>query len=626
MTRHGWRGTLGAIVGDRGVDFRVWAPKPSRVELVIPGPDGERNVPLQREGDYWGARVAPLTAGTRYAYRVDGGGPFPDPCSRSQPDGVHAASEVVEPGAFTWHDGDWRPPEAHELVVYECHVGTFTSEGTFAAAIAQLPRLRDLGVTAIELMPVASFAGRRGWGYDGVALFAPHAAYGGPQGLRQLVDAAHAAGLAVILDTVYNHFGPSGNYTGLYSDSYQTPRHVTPWGGALNFEGEHGREVRRFVVENLLHWRHEYHLDGFRLDATHAIIDDSPRHILAELSDAARAATWHGHEPYLIAETHENDVRYLQPTTEGGFGFDAVWADDFHHAARTLLTKEREGYYAAFTGTTAELGTVVSRGFLYEGQLDPLTNTPRGTRARSQPWYQFTYCLQNHDQVGNRAFGDRLHHVTGLPDYLALSLFFLLIPQMPLLFQGQEFLASTPFLYFTDHERELGELVTKGRRQEFAGFVTFNSPHLRELIPDPQAATTFQRSVLRLDEAEYGLGRLCRDLYTAALDVRANDPVLRVARATRAPIVARANGDSLALNITAAGSSRVVLLNVGQETDIALPEDSAWQVVLDTGEPRFGGNGRAVALRRGGAQVPGHHAALLRPLTGNPDVNAPHER
>lgn len=615
MTPERWRGTLGAVVDADGVDFRVWAPKPTRVELVLASTAAGRDMPMRRDGDYWVTRVPELGAGARYWYRLDGAGPFPDPCSRSQPDGVHAASEVVDSTSFTWHDTDWLSPAPADLVLYECHVGTFTPEGTFAAAIGQLERLRDLGVTAIQLMPVASFAGRRGWGYDGVALFAPHASYGGPPALRQLVDAAHTAGLAVILDVVYNHFGPSGNYTELFSDHYQTARHATPWGGALNYDDEHCAEVRRFVHENLLHWRHEYHVDGFRLDATHAIVDDSPRHILAELSDAARAATWNGHAPYLIAETHENDVRYLQPTAASGFGFDAVWADDFHHAARTLVTKEREGYYAAFTGTTAELGTVLSRGFLYEGQVDPLTDTPRGTPARTQPWRQFTYCLQNHDQVGNRAFGDRLNHVASLPDYLALSLLLLLLPQMPLLFQGQEFLASTPFLYFTDHEPELGALITAGRRQEFSSFGAFSSPRLRELIPDPQASTTFTRSVLRLDEAAYGLGRLCHDFYSAALRLRASDPVLRAARATRAPLVAHADGDTLTLELVAAGSRRLLLLNVGNEAEVALPAELTWEVVLDTSEPRFGGNGRSVTQGVGQARLPGHHAAMLRPVT-----------
>lgn len=616
MTEHDlgrrWRPTLGAIARDGGVDFQVWAPRPALVELVLAGPDGERVLPMTREGEYWTARVAGAGAGTRYAFRLDGAGPYPDPCARSQPDGVHAFSAVVDPARFVWRDADWRAPAASELVIYECHIGTLTPEGTFDAAIGQLPRLRELGVTALELLPVASFAGRWGWGYDGVALFAPHAAYGGPEGLRRLIDAAHQAGLAVLLDVVYNHFGPSGNYTGRYSDRYQTDRHATPWGGAVNFDGPGSREVRRFFVENLLHWLHEYHVDGFRFDATHAIHDDSPRHILAELADTARAHARGPQPPYLSAETHENDPRYLRPPAAGGFGFDAVWADDFHHIVRTILTGEREGYYAAFAGTTDELARVVTQGFFYEGQPHPVSGERRGAPAREQPWYQFVYCIQNHDQVGNRAFGDRLNHTVSRADYLAASLLLLLLPQTPLLFQGQEFLASTPFLYFTDHDPELGALVTAGRREEFAGFATFRDERLRELIPNPQAPATFHRSRLRLDEAAFGLGRLCQELYRAALALRATDPVLRAARATRAPLTAWAAGYATLIEFAAGGDRRLLAVNFGDETALALPTGVPWDVVLHTGEPRFGGNARAPELRAGTLVLPGHHAAWLR--------------
>ncbi|MGI8926806.1 MAG: malto-oligosyltrehalose trehalohydrolase, partial [Tepidiformaceae bacterium] len=504
-----WGATLGAIPGPSGVSFRVWAPRPRSLELVLRGPAGERRLTPERDGEYAVAFVPALESGARYGYLIDGEGPFPDPCSRSQPDGVHGLSEVTAPGAFAGRTRAFAPPALSELVIYECHIGTLTTAGTFDAAIAELPRLRGLGVTAIELMPVASFPGRWNWGYDGVALFAPAAVYGGPDGLRRLVDAAHEAGLAVLLDVVYNHFGPDGNYLGLYSDRYLTDLHQTPWGAAVNYDDAASAEVRRFVRENMLMWVHEYRIDGFRLDATNAIIDASPLHILAELRDALGDG-WGGTPPILIAETDENDVRYLRPPDEGGFGFDAVWADDFHHALRVLLGGAREGYYASYGGSAAELARTVAQGFLYEGQVDPVLGEPRGTPARDRPWRQFVYCIQNHDQVGNRALGDRLSKTVSPANFRVAMLLLLLLPQTPLLFQGQEYAASTPFLYFTDHEPGLGRRVTEGRRTEFAAFAAFSDPRARERIPDPQAAETFLRSKLDPAEATNDAGRCCQ--------------------------------------------------------------------------------------------------------------------
>ncbi|HET8629140.1 MAG TPA: malto-oligosyltrehalose trehalohydrolase [Thermomicrobiales bacterium] len=609
-----WQPTLGAIVWPDGTAFRVWAPRPATVELVLRDGGGERVVRPRREGEYWTAFVAGVGDGARYGYRLDGAGPFPDPCSRAQPDGVHGLSEVVDPGRFQWrHDADWCPPAAADLAIYECHVGTLTPGGTFDAAIHQLPRLRDLGVTAVELMPVAAFAGSWGWGYDGVALFAPAATYGGPAGLRRFVDAAHGAGLAVILDVVDNHFGPAGNYTGRYSERYLTDRHATPWGAAINFDGPGSAEVRRFYAENLLHWLHEYHVDGFRFDATHAIHDDSPVHILAELAAAARASAPADRAPYLIAETHENDPRYLRPLDEGGFGFDAVWADDFHHGVRTLLTGEREGYFASYDGTAAQLAQTIAQGFLYEGQADPALGEPRGAPARDRPWRQFVYCIQNHDQVGNRALGDRLNLAVSRADYLAASFLLLLLPQTPLLFQGQEFLATTPFLYFTDHEPDLGRQVTAGRRREFAGFAAFRDPALRERIPDPQAPATFLRSKLRPDEAVWGHGRACADLYAALLRLRAEDPVLRAARAApRAGARLRAEtlGRVLLVEIAAGGGRRVIAANFGEAIEV--PYARALTPLVHTGEPRFGGDAQAPRALPGALALPAHHAAFLR--------------
>ena len=602
-----WSPTLGAIASDAGVTFRVWAPEADVTLLVYDG-DEPRRLPLERDGEYLTAFVPGAGAGTRYAYDA-GGTVAPDPCSRSQPEGVHGPSEVVAPKAFAWTDAGWRPAPFADLVLYECHIGTFTGEGTFDAAIEKLPYLVHLGVNAIEVMPVASFPGGRNWGYDGVSLFAPAAPYGGPEGFRRFIDAAHAAGLAIILDVVYNHLGPDGNYLGLFSPRYTTPRHKTPWGDALNFDDRGSEHVRAFFAENLLHWVHEYHIDGFRLDATHEIADDSPRHILGELKDAAAGHPRAGHVAYLTAETHENDRRYLLPRPDG-FGFDAVWADDFHHGVRTILHAEREGYLGGFAGTASELARTIRRGWLYEGQCAPGTDDARGTPADGLAWPSFVYCIQNHDQVGNRALGLRLNTTAGLGDFAAASALLLLLPATPLLFQGQEFAASTPFLYFTEHEPGLGRLVTEGRRQEFAAFSAFGDPAVRDLIPDPQAASTFLDSKLPWAEAERGAGRLLRGLYRELLRLRAQDPVLMEARRGRPPLTVTAAGErAIAIRIQTNAGSRLLVVNFGDE--VRVPAEGDVEVVLCTDEGRFGGFGRAPRAEGGAVVMPPHAAAFF---------------
>ncbi|MGD9934644.1 MAG: malto-oligosyltrehalose trehalohydrolase [Dehalococcoidia bacterium] len=607
-----WKPSLGAIAGADGTQFRVWAPKPRTVELVIERAGGQIRLPLSATGDgYYETTVTNAGDGGHYGYLLDGEGPFPDPCSRSQPDGVHGLSEVAGGGAFGWTDAGWVRPPFRDLVIYECHIGTLTDDGTFDSAVAVLPSLKEMGVTAVEVMPVAAFPGRWGWGYDGVAMFAPMAAYGGPEGMRRFVDAAHGAGLAVILDVVYNHFGPDGNYTGLYSDGYVTDGYETPWGKAINFDGVGSEGCRTFFRENLLHWLHEYHIDGFRFDATHAIFDRSAVHILAELATAAAGTATSGQRPYLIAESHENDARYMTPVGRGGFGFDAVWTDDFHHSIRTALLGENEGYFRGFTGTATELGRVIRQGFLYEGQFDEGFGDKRGTRARSAPWPSFVYCIQNHDQVGNRPFGDRLNTTAAHGDYLSVSLLLLLLPQTPMLFQGQEFLSTKPFLYFSDHSPQLGKLVTEGRRREFAGFSAFNDPAIREAIPDPQAASTFHRSVLDADEAEVAPGLLARSLYRAALQLRRDDPTLRAYRERRLPIRTRTRGRCLELIFESARRRLRIIVNAGDRASLdGMPETAT--VVLASNEGRFGGNGQAPVFEAGRIAVPGHTTIVLR--------------
>jgi maltooligosyltrehalose trehalohydrolase len=577
---------MGATPTSAGVAFKVWAPAASRVEVELTDP--RRCVPLAAQADgVWAAEVDHVRTGDRYRYRLNGELLRPDPYSRSQPDGVHGPSAVADPNAFAWHDAAWRGIQIRRgLVIYQCHIGTATPGGTFDSMIDELPRLQRLGVSAIEPLPIAEFPGGRNWGYDGVDLFAPAHVYGGPEALKRFVDAAHQHGLGVILDVVYNHLGPDGNYLRDFACEYFTDRHQTPWGAAINYDGPGSHRVRKLVIDNARYWLHEYHADGLRLDATHAIFDESNVHVLAELTRAVRASVPSQREVALIAETSENDVRYLRPVEQHGFGFDAVWADDFHHSLRRYLAGDHEGYYADYTGTLDELARCIEQGWLYEGQATRRSGfeTPRGTPARDRPAYQFVYALQNHDQVGNRAFGERLHHQIDPRRYRAASTLLLFLPYTPMLFMGQEFGASSPFQYFTEHDPELGKLVTEGRRREFSAFSAFADPATRERIPDPQAASTFASSKLRVKEAATQPGSSLHTLYQKLLELRRTDPVLADPAPER--MEARALSDSvLAVRRWQPGQERLLLVNFGDaewRTEAFGPE---WHVLLDSGGP-----------------------------------------
>jgi maltooligosyltrehalose trehalohydrolase len=610
---------LGATVTPEGVLFRVWAPKADRVEVEVERQGDREHHPLTRDEDGLHFGLLPgIAAGARYRYRLDGGDAYPDPASRFQPKGVHGPTEVVDPAAFAWTDHDWPGITMNGLVIYELHLGTYTPEGTFAALIGELPELKRLGVTAIELMPVAEFPGDRNWGYDGVDLFAPSRAYGRPDDLRRLVDAAHGIGLGVLLDVVYNHFGPDGNYLRRFSDGYFTDRHRTPWGEAINYDGPNSRWVRDFVVANACHWIREYHLDGLRLDATDTILDDGPIHILAELSDRVRAAT--DRSIVLIAEEARNDVRTIRPRADGGYGIDAVWADDFHHGLHVSLTGARENYYADYSGSMEEIAQAIEQGFTYQGQVSPTTGSPRGTRVTDEPASAFVFCLQNHDQVGNRPFGERLHHEIDAGRYAVASALLLFAPEPPLLFMGQEFAASTPFLYFTDHNEELGRLVTEGRRGEFSGFRAFADETMRASIPDPQAESTFLSSKLKLDERRTNAGIYA--LYREFLRLRREDPVLTAADRTR--VHAEALGaQALAVHRWQGEEHRLLIANFGAATSLPIAEtpllcdlpDGRCRLVLSTANHRFGGTGERAGVRGRGRtarfEVPARSAALF---------------
>ncbi|MDQ6614618.1 MAG: malto-oligosyltrehalose trehalohydrolase [Actinomycetota bacterium] len=482
--------------------FAVWAPLPSRVEVVI----GDRRWPLVSvspvppEADgWWAADVEEAGPGSDYAFSLDGGPPRPDPRSGWQPEGVDGPSRVVDHQVFEWRDQAWRGLHLPSAVLYELHVGTFTPAGTFDGVIERLEHLVALGVDGIELLPVAEFSGDRGWGYDGVDLYAPHHAYGGPDGLKRLVDACHRRGLGVVMDVVYNHLGPAGNYLAEFGP-YFTHKHTTNWGDAVNFDDADSGPVRSFVIDNALMWLRDYHCDGLRLDAVHAIKDESARHILEELADAVHQLAGHERRPlFVVAESDLNDPRIVRSGDAGGYGVDAVWADEFHHAVHSVLTGERDGYYADF-GSLAQLARALRQAWVFTGDYSPYRRRVHGRPAPGVGGERFVVFLHNHDQVGNRALGDRKTHmerVTPGRAKIGVALT-VLAPFVPMLFQGEEWAASAPFRYFTDHrDRALGEAVSQGRRSEFASF-----GWAPEDVPDPQDPATFARSKLDWGEVD----------------------------------------------------------------------------------------------------------------------------
>jgi malto-oligosyltrehalose trehalohydrolase len=479
-----------------GTRFRLWAPAARQVEVWLEGPGYA--LEMERDGAGWASVTTDAApAGTSYRYRIDGDLRVPDPASRFQPRDVHGPSEVVDPGAYQWGDASWTGLPAERLVFYELHVGTFTREGTFAAVAERLDHLVALGVTAIELMPIADYPGRRGWGYDGVLWFAPKASYGRPEDLKALVDACHARGLAVVLDVVYNHFGPDGNYLARYAPAFFSRRHRTPWGDAINFDGPGADVVRTFVIENALYWLEEYHMDGLRLDAVHAIADGSTPDILVELARAVDAGPGRTRSVHLVLENAGNQARYLDTDPETGRRlYRAQWNDDVHHALHVLLTGELGGYYADYERPLTALGRCLTEGFAYQGAWSAYRGRARGEPSAGLPPTAFVAFLQNHDQVGNRAFGERLDALARPAATRAATALLLLAPSPPLLFMGQEWQATEPFLFFADLGPSLADAVREGRRREFARFPAFADPEARARIPDPQAPETHARCVL----------------------------------------------------------------------------------------------------------------------------------
>ena len=525
----GWQPSLGAWITSDGTRFRVWSPTARSMDIQVQSPQTPVSVlPLQpAEDGYFTGTFPDIPAGTLYQFRIDGLNAYPDPASRFQPEGVHGPSQVVDPSLFHWTDTDWTGLKMEDLILYELHVGTFTPKGTFNGVREKLTALRDLGVTAIELMPVADFPGNRNWGYDGVDLFAPARCYGTPDELRLLVNAAHAMSIGVFLDVVYNHLGPDGAYLGVFSPHYFSTTHKIPWGGAINFDDEHSSHVRNFFIENALNWIHEYHIDGLRLDATHKMMDDSRTHFLKELAQKVHASRPENKNVLLIAEDDRNQSQLILPAEAGGYGLDGVWADDFHHQMRRLLTGDDEGFFQDFSGNTKDLAQTIRQGWFYTGQKSVFMQRLQGTSTQGIPLEKFVHSIQNHDQVGNRALGDRLHFAVNLASFRAASALSLLSPATPLIFMGQEWGAGTPFCYFTDHSPALGKAVTEGRLNEFRHFKAFSEPDAIRSIPDPEALSTFVGSQLNWDERHRKPHAGILGLYRDLINLRKSEPALK---------------------------------------------------------------------------------------------------
>jgi maltooligosyltrehalose trehalohydrolase len=616
---------VGAEATPGGVHFRVWAPGRQRVEVVFEraaGPGQDLDLPVTRlasdEGGYFSGTAAAAAAGALYRFRLDGGEAlYPDPASRFQPQGPHGPSQVIDPAAFPWTDRGWRGTGPEGQVLYEMHVGTFTPEGTWEAAARELPALADLGVTALEVMPVAEFAGRFGWGYDGVDLFAPTHLYGTPDDFRRFVDRAHALGLGVLLDVVYNHLGPDGCYLREFSAHYFTDRYECEWGEPLNFDGDNAGPVREFFLANAGYWVEEFHLDGLRLDATQQIFDASPEHILACISRRVREAA-RGRATLLVGENEPQDVRLVRPTERGGYGLDALWNDDFHHSATVALTGHNEAYYTDYLGAPQEFISAAKYGYLYQGQWYRWQRKRRGTPGLRLPPSAFVNFLQNHDQVANSGLGLRCHLLTSPGRYRALTALLLLTPGTPMLFQGQEFAATAPFHYFADQKPELAELVRRGRAESLNQFRSLALPETQALLAEPADPHTFARCKLDLSERERHAGpyALHRDL----LRLRREDPIFHSPRPRGVDgAVLGAHAFVLRFFGNEEEGDRLLLVNLGRDLHLdpapepllAPPDGGRWQVRWSSEDPRYGGGGTAPPDTEAGWRLPGEAALVL---------------
>jgi maltooligosyltrehalose trehalohydrolase len=616
QSRQARRLPIGAEVLDRGVHFRVWAPAQSKVEVVLEAGDA---FPLNAENDgYFSASISAATTGTRYRIRFDGSPDlYPDPASRFQPEGPHGPSQVVDPSDFGWTDEAWRGCSAEGQVVYEMHVGTFTPEGTWAAAIDKLAGLAELGVTILEVMPVADFPGRFGWGYDGVNMFAPTRLYGEPDDFRRFVDRAHALGIGVILDVVYNHVGPDGNHLKAFAPAYFTDRYKNEWGEALNFDGADAGPVREFFLANAGYWIDEFHMDGLRLDATQQIFDASPTHILTEIGQHCRSVAG-SRRVYFVAENEPQQVKLVKPTDQGGYGLDALWNDDFHHSALVALTGRNEAYYTDYLGTAQEFVSAAKWGYLYQGQRYTWQKKRRGTPSFGLPPSAFVNFIENHDQVANTARGLRVHRVTTPGKLRAMTAFMILMPGTPMLFQGQEFGSSSPFFYFADHNPELAKLVRQGRAEFLSQFPSIAQPEVQAGLPDPADSRTFERSKLSWDQADEELLALHRDLFK----LRREEPAFAVRRKGQMDGAVLGEHAFVLRYFEETGGDRLLLVNLGRDLNLtpapepllAPPEGQRWEMLWSSEDPRYGGGGMPPPEAEAGWRIMGNAAVVLRPL------------
>ena len=600
-----------------GAHVRVWGPLCKRIDLVTPAAGGapERTLPMDREADGHFSVFDPgARAGGRYWFRLDGERLRADPASRSQPDGPHEASAYVDPAAFRWTDRTRKGLTPIGQVVYELHIGTFTPEGTWAAAAAQIEELARIGITAIEMMPIAEFPGRFGWGYDGVALYAPAHIYGTPDDLRAFVDRAHALGVGVILDVVYNHLGPDGNYLAEFSADYFTDKYVNDWGRAINFEGP--APARAHFVQNAGYWIDEFHFDGLRFDATQDVKDASPRHVVAEMAAGARAAA--GAVPiYIVAENEPQDTALVRPPASGGFGLDALWNDDAHHTAVVALTGRREAYYRDYQGSAQELVSCARFGYLYQGQWYSWQTNRRGTAALDLLPHAFVTYLENHDQVANSAYGLRLHQSAAPGRLRALTAWMLLGPATPMLFQGQEFASTRPFLYFADHKLELAAAIRKGRVEFLSQFPSLTDDRLVDVLPSPDDETTFMRSKLDLSERERHVAAYA--LHCDLLALRHGDAVLARAGTYRPEGAVLGSGALLLRYLDAVHGDRLLIVNLDCDLDftpareplLAAPFGARWKLAWSSEAPQYGGQGVPPFDPDGPWRIPGSGALFF---------------
>ncbi|MBC8164249.1 MAG: malto-oligosyltrehalose trehalohydrolase [Bryobacteraceae bacterium] len=606
------------VVGDR-VHCRVWAPLHNRVEVVFAGGISE----LQPEGnEYFSGWVDEISHGGNYRLRVDGQA-FPDPASRFQPEGPHGPSQIVDASRFRWRDAAWNGTSVEQAVIYEMHIGTFTPEGNWASAMARLPGLRDLGITVLEVMPVADFSGNFGWGYDGVNMFAPTRLYGTPDDMRRFVDEAHSLNIGVILDVVYNHFGADGNYIGHFSADYVTIKHKTDWGAAINFDGRNSRPVREFFIANAGYWIEEFHLDGLRLDATQNIYDDSEPHILLEITRSVRASG-KGRKTLVVAENESQHTKLVREPASGGYGMDCLWNDDLHHIASVALTGHNDAYYTDYQGTPQEFVSAVKYGYLYQGQWYKWQKQRRGTPALDLSPSAFVAFIENHDQIANSARGWRMHQQSAPGNLRALTTLILAGPGTPMLFQGQEFLSSKPFLYFADVPENLAKLVREGRQEFMKQWRSAGLPGMLRILDDPCSPQTFEKC--KLDFSELERNSSVWQMHSDLLRLRREDPVLSSWR--------RGHYDGAVLGpqtfvIRAFGGNhgdRLMLINLGvdlhlnpaPEPLLAPTEESEWAPLFSTEDSAYGGCGTPPLDTDENWRIPGHAAVIMRTVPAAP--------